>query len=339
MKLFYSTLLILTVVWSGFLITTASKPQPTQDTPETPLTSTSSSPLAMEYIVEGTTYTFVDGKAILQPSDALYTSLSLFGDPSYGDIDNDGDSDALSILVAQSAGTGVFYYAVIALNKDMSYTSSNAVLLGDRIALQNYTIKDGNAIVNYATRKDDEPFSVEPSLGKTELLIFNTETQQLTISTSTPSSTTNNGTSTKSLIPMESTTTSSTGQSSTASAQQSATLPLETEWKWSKTSLSGSTVQPKQQVFTLTFSKDGHFSAKTDCNGIGGDYILSSENSLTLKNMIMTMMFCEGSQEQEYSSMLNNVERYTFDQKGNLLLHLSQDGGVMLFTKTTKTLE
>lgn len=44
---------------------------------------------------------------------------------------------------------------------------TNAILLGDRIAPQNISIDKGKIMVNYAARKQSEPFTVQPSVGIT----------------------------------------------------------------------------------------------------------------------------------------------------------------------------
>ena len=82
--------------------------------------------------------------------------------------------------------------------------------------------------------------------------------------------------------------------------------------------------------FALTFKSDKTFSATTDCNGVGGEYSLSG-NKITFSNMISTMMYCDGSQEQDFVTMLNQVQSYMFTSKGELVLGLKLDSGSVVF--------
>jgi hypothetical protein len=96
--------------------------------------------------------------------------LSVFGNPVYGDIDDDGEEDAAMLLVEDPGGSGTFYYVVAALNLKGAYVGTNAVFLGDRIAPQNVRISNGVIIVNYADRRQEEPMATPPSVGKSKYL-------------------------------------------------------------------------------------------------------------------------------------------------------------------------
>lgn len=47
-----------------------------------------------------------------------------------------------------------------------TYKGTNAVFIGDRIKPQNVEYKDGHIIVYYLDRKDDEPFTANPTIKK-----------------------------------------------------------------------------------------------------------------------------------------------------------------------------
>lgn len=79
--------------------------------------------------------------------------------------------------------------------------------------------------------------------------------------------------------------------------------------------------------FSISFTKD-NFSATTDCNGIGGEYDLNG-NKISFKNMMSTLMYCEGSQENEFRQMLEKVKSYEFTSKGEMILDLGD--GSMFF--------
>jgi hypothetical protein len=54
---------------------------------------------------------------------------------------------------------------VATLQTESGYQGTNAIFLGDRIAPQSTVIEDGKIIVNYADRKPDEPFTIQPTVG------------------------------------------------------------------------------------------------------------------------------------------------------------------------------
>lgn len=101
-------------------------------------------------------------------SDDKYTiSTRYFGNEQKGDLNRDGVLDYAYMVVQNTGGSGSFYYEIIALsNPDKTYTT-NAFLLGDRIAPQSSNLALGKLIVNYADRAVGQSFSSQPSVGKT----------------------------------------------------------------------------------------------------------------------------------------------------------------------------
>jgi heat shock protein HslJ len=113
-------------------------------------------------------------------------------------------------------------------------------------------------------------------------------------------------------------------------APASTTLTIKT-WSWVEALYNdGRTIIPVKPVFTLTFSKDGTFSAKTDCNNIFGRYT-ANEGTIAFTNIGMTKMFCEASQEQEFLTFLQNSTSYHFAPDGKLILDLKFDSGSVVF--------
>ncbi|MEK7180972.1 MAG: hypothetical protein AAB738_01385 [Patescibacteria group bacterium] len=131
-------------------------------------TAVKSDPLNTTYQIEGTAVTLVNGKSEVEAAPGSATKIvdQVFGQPVFGDLNNDGVPDAGLILVDQPGGTGTFYYLAAAINQNGNYVGTNAILLGDRIAPQNIQIQNGVLITNYADRNPGEPFSVQPSVGK-----------------------------------------------------------------------------------------------------------------------------------------------------------------------------
>lgn len=99
-----------------------------------------------------------------------------------------------------------------------------------------------------------------------------------------------------------------------------------------KAMLSGSDwVWDKSDKFVLKFNTDGTFSSTTDCNGIGGNYMVSGMNRVSLFDMVSTMMYCDGSMESEYNMMLSKVSSYSM-LDDSLELTVS-DGSTLVFKK------
>jgi heat shock protein HslJ len=110
------------------------------------------------------------------------------------------------------------------------------------------------------------------------------------------------------------------------------TMPslLET-WVWQRTDAAGGMVTPKKaDAFTITFGADGRVSGTTDCNGFMGSYT-AKEGTMTFSPLASTLKFCDGSQENVFTGALAKVNAYSFDESGNLVLALADNGGTMQF--------
>ena len=100
--------------------------------------------------------------------------IKYFGNEVVTDLDDDGKVDSVFLITINSGGTGTFFYALANLTKGKHIEGSKGYFIGDRISPQTTEIGEGNTIViNYADRGDDEPFSAEPSVGKSLILKFN----------------------------------------------------------------------------------------------------------------------------------------------------------------------
>ncbi|AKM84087.1 TPA: hypothetical protein DCZ46_00045 [Candidatus Campbellbacteria bacterium] len=116
------------------------------------------------YILDNEKITLVNG-SFESDSDSKMI-VKNFGEPVYGDLNDDGKDDAVLMLTQDSGGSGTFYYVGVALNsEDKGFAGTNLILLGDRISPQNIEIKNGIAIANYAERKEGDPFTTSPSVG------------------------------------------------------------------------------------------------------------------------------------------------------------------------------
>lgn len=136
-----------------------------------------SDPKNATYVIDGRPVTLVNGYAETEvaPGSASKIITKYFGNELKTDLDGDGREDTAFIITQQGGGSGVFFYAVAALNKPEGYIGSDGYLLGDRVAPQSTTLSTNpnhkNVVVfNFADRAPSEPMTASPSVGKSVYL-------------------------------------------------------------------------------------------------------------------------------------------------------------------------
>ncbi len=259
-----------------------------------------------EYVVDGKKVRLVNGLSAEEiPGSVAQVVTRYFGNEVRKDLNGDGREDVVFLLTQSMGGSGTFFYVVASLNTDKGYVGSQAIFLGDRIAPQTSENGPGNTVViNYADRGAGEGFGVKPSIGKSIRLLLDTQTMQF-----------------------GEVVTDFEGEADPSRM----TLSMKT-WSWLRAEYNdGSIVTPKKAgKFNVTFKKDGSFSATTDCNGVGGEYS-TKQSEIVFKNLVSTLMYCDGSQEAEFTKLLQNTTGYHFTSKGELILDLKYDSGSVVF--------
>ena len=131
------------------------------------------SPLDATYRIEGAPVRLHRGRAgrPAAPGSATRTETRVVGAPAHGDIDGDGDSDALLFLASESGGSGTFYYVAAAYRDAGGYRGGPAVLIGDRITPRRLAVLHGVVVVDYLDRASGEPMAVQPRHALTAYLI------------------------------------------------------------------------------------------------------------------------------------------------------------------------
>ena len=270
-----------------------------------------SDPLNATYIIEGQPVTLVNGKAETEiaPGSASMKITRYFGNEVRLDLNGDNREDVAFLLTQEMGGSGVFYYVVATLNTENGYIGSQGLFLGDRISPQTTEISrnpshKGVIVVNYAVRNPGEPFTVQPSLGKSIWLKLNPDSLQF----------------------------GEVAQNFEGEADPSRMTLQMKAWIWiSALYNDGKEIKPKQPgKFSLTFSNSGKFSASTDCNNISGNYTASAD-SISFSQIISTKMYCEGSEESDFVSLLQNAQKYHFTSRGELIIDLKFDSGSAVF--------
>ena len=128
--------------------------------------------------IENQSFTMTGGVGALDaaPGSAIKNTIRILGDPVEGDINGDGNVDAALMIQNDPGGSGVFYYAVVAINDGGSYRASNALPLGDRIEPQSIQFRDQHFVYNYAVRKPGDAMDVRPSVERKESIRLDTTT-------------------------------------------------------------------------------------------------------------------------------------------------------------------
>jgi heat shock protein HslJ len=104
-------------------------------------------------------------------------------------------------------------------------------------------------------------------------------------------------------------------------------------WQWisvTDQSTGEITTVPSPQQYTLVFNTDGTINGVADCNTFTGKY--SQENGMNIKITSMTRAACpEGSLDQQYIQLLENVAAGGPDGSGNLALETAGGAQRMVF--------
>ena len=131
-------------------------------------------PTNTTYTIEDRSVPLINGRfnAAAAPGSATTITAAVFGRPLFGDLDHDGDEDALVVIVYESGGSGTFYYIAAAINQNGSYKGTAGYLLGDRIIAQFVRFDDGLVQAHYLDRRPTEPMSTPPSIRKVIRLRF-----------------------------------------------------------------------------------------------------------------------------------------------------------------------
>ena len=100
------------------------------------------------------------GSATISYGGASETVFTLQNRVVQGDLDGDGDEDFVAHIVEHSPGSGVFHLIVPVIDDAGRPVVGQTVGLGDRIVVDDITVKDGSIEVVIFDRAPDEPFTV-----------------------------------------------------------------------------------------------------------------------------------------------------------------------------------
>ncbi len=103
-----------------------------------------------------------------------------------------------------------------------------------------------------------------------------------------------------------------------------------TNWRWLRTEDTTGAIllEPRDKPFILRFGASDSMGSETDCNTIGGEFMVEG-NSLTFDKLLSTKMYCENSLEESYTSQLLKVSDYLLTN--NMLKLSSTDNSETMF--------
>jgi hypothetical protein len=125
------------------------------------------------FTVDGVPITLTNGVANAPAGSSSASATTRYlGNETKGDLNADGREDVAFWVSRETGGSGMFYYVVVALNGASGYKTTNAFLVGDRIAPQTLQIRsDARELhVNYADRRKGEPMTASPTEPRVLLL-------------------------------------------------------------------------------------------------------------------------------------------------------------------------
>ena len=260
--------------------------------------------VAVEKVLSPLDATYIMGGRSVTLNDGVNGKISVHGEPSFGDINDNRFDDAVLILKQETDQEKVFYYVALAMNEYGEYTGTDTILLGDRINPLIFNIKNKRAVVSYLARSAGQSVKTPPLVHTVLHLQVEEETYQV--------------------IKI------GTNYSATDKAEER-TLVSNT-WNWMSTVYDNlpDIVPHTLNVFMVNFNNDGTFVLNTDCNNISGTYEVRGQELSMIENT-STMMFCERSQEREFVDMLMGAESYDFTSEGELVIDVEYGLGVALF--------
>lgn len=97
------------------------------------------------------------------PGSASGIQLRLTDKQVTGDLDGDGQADGAVVLTYSGGGSGTFYY-VATLLTSLRGEASNAILVGDRISVEQMTIINREIHMNYLTREPNQAMASAPTV-------------------------------------------------------------------------------------------------------------------------------------------------------------------------------
>ncbi|MCY4163433.1 MAG: polysaccharide deacetylase family protein [bacterium] len=115
---------------------------------------------SLAFEVDGRLIQLEDGRAEIANGSSSPDLYVLQNRVAQGDLNGDGCEDVVAHITESSAGTGTFHLLVLVMDDGQGGKAKQPVFVGDRIVMEEMTVKDGTVSVSFLDRELDEPFTV-----------------------------------------------------------------------------------------------------------------------------------------------------------------------------------
>jgi len=255
--------------------------------------------------IYGEPVTLTDGTYQGEPfveGGASRPTVTLIPEPvAYGDLDGDGQDDAVVLLAENSGGSGTFVYLAAMVNQNGQPVNVATTLLGDRVQANSITILNNQMVVDMVQAGPDDPMCC-PS--QQVIKTYSLQGDQLVEVSS---------------------------QEVTGGARAAGSLEGSS---WILTSLNGTEPLPETTI-TASFGEDGTLNGTNGCNRYGAAYQVDGDN-IAINLGPTTMMACPDpvmKQADDYMAALASA--VTYQIQGDTL-ELSDAGEVVVATFTAQ---
>jgi putative lipoprotein len=121
-------------------------------------------------------------------------------------------------------------------------------------------------------------------------------------------------------------------QEATETAEPAAPALVGVTWQWEHFADGERAMEIPTPNYTITFSDDGTFVARADCNTVLGMYT-TDEHSISIMPGPTTLVMCPPeSLGDDFTRFLSQVAIHSFTDEGKLLLEAMADSGSLLFS-------
>ncbi|HEU5287044.1 MAG TPA: hypothetical protein VFV20_01450, partial [Candidatus Limnocylindria bacterium] len=133
------------------------------------VTAAAPDPANATFTIEKDTITLTNGRSERPSAPGSSSSaMTTLDQRTSGDVDGDGRADSVVILVNQPGGSGTFYYVGVLLNASGGTSATPALLLGDRVKVNDVRIDGKTIVVELLDRAPGQPMIASPSVSVTK---------------------------------------------------------------------------------------------------------------------------------------------------------------------------
>lgn len=162
------------VIWGAFHFfksTPSTSPNEGKTSTETP--AGKPDPSNGTFLIDGSEVALTNGVSRVENEAGLTTETLLIKNKfAYGDLNTDGAEDVALLLEQSGGGSGTFIYLAAYISGPLNRKGSNAVFIGDRVAPQTLSLKNGVITLTYLDRNADEPFAATPTVSVTKQFVY-----------------------------------------------------------------------------------------------------------------------------------------------------------------------